>query len=1210
MSGRWEFWIDRGGTFTDVIACRPDGSQQTMKLLSDAPERYEDAATHAIRTMLKVPDGEAIPSELIRCVKMGTTVATNALLERKGERTLLVTTRGFRDQLRIGNQTRPRLFELDIKLPELLYERVLEVNERYTAEGEELEPLDTAGLRSGLSEAFADGFRACAIVFMHAFRHQGHEDSASDIAREVGFTQISVSHEVSPLMKLVPRGDTTVVDSYLSPVLKRYLERLSEQLGGVRIMFMQSNGGLVDSIAFRGRDSILSGPAGGIVGAIRTSERSGFPRMIGFDMGGTSTDVSHYCGELERTYETEIDGIRIQVPMVDIHTVAAGGGSILHFEEGRYRVGPDSAGADPGPACYGFGGPLTVTDCNVMLGRIRPEHFPKLFGPKGDQAIDTEVVRKAFARLAEEIGAATGDDRSPAAVAEGFLRVAVNNMASAIKKVSIQRGHDVTRYALNCFGGAGGQHACQVADALGIRTILLHPYSGLLSAYGMGLADYRVICEEAVETILRKDMVETLDRLRLRLEDKSRKDLSSQGVADDGVAAVAKVKLRYEGTDTPLVVDFGAYEDMVASFEAIHRRHYGFVSAEKSLVVETILVEGVGNTNVAEDPPVRHDRRARDGNPGDYEPGDHENVHAGGSWRNTPIYRREALLPDRRLTGPAVIVEANATTIVEPEWSAQLTKNDYLILSRDDPEAKFGEVSEARDPVMLEIFNNFFMSIAEQMGLALQNTASSVNIKERLDFSCAIFDRDGNLVANAPHIPVHLGSMSESVQSILRRRLGQMRPGDAYMLNAPYSGGTHLPDVTIVSPVFGPDNESIQFFAASRGHHADIGGTTPGSMPSNSTSIEEEGVLIDNFKLVDRGRFLEDEALKLLTEGDHPARSPHLNIADFKAQVAANRMGIDLLNKVIDQFGLDVVKAYMLHVRDNAEESVRRLLQRLKSGKFQYKTDMGDRVCVSISVDREARTACFDFSGTSPQSIGNFNAPTAVTYAAVLYVLRCLVDNDIPLNSGCLKPIRIVIPERSLLSPHYPAAVVAGNVETSQFVTDVLLGALNAAAGSQGTSNSFTFGNERYQYYESICGGSGAGPDYHGASATHVHMTNTRLTDPEVLESRFPVILEKFEIRRDSGGRGRKRGGNGVTRRIRFREPMVASILSSHRIVPPYGLSGGEPGQTGRNLVERLDGSCEVLMGCDHAQLNAGDVFVIETPGGGGFGSPGETQAR
>lgn len=1198
MSGQWEFWIDRGGTFADVIARQPDGRQQAMKLLSEAPEQYDDAATHAIRTIMEVPDGAAVPSGKIRCVKMGTTVATNALLERKGEPTLLVTTRGLRDQLRIGYQTRPKLFDLDIKLPESLYKKVLEVDGRFNSTGEELVALDIDSLRADLESAFAEGLRACAIVFIHSYRYHQHEVIAAKIAREVGFTQVSVSHKTSPLIKMVPRGDTTVVDAYLSPILRAYMDGLSAQLGDVHIMFMQSNGGLVDARRFEGKDSILSGPAGGIVGAIRTTETAGFKNMIGFDMGGTSTDVSHYCGEMERTYETEIDGIRIQVPMVDIHTVAAGGGSILHFDGRRYLVGPDSAGANPGPACYRRGGPLTVTDCNVMLGKVRPEFFPRVFGHDGDQPIDQEVVEQKFAELAADIKDAIGDTRTPAEVAEGFLKIAVIYMASAIKKVSIQRGHDVTQYALNCFGGAGGQHACQVADSLRIETVLLHPYSGVLSAYGMGLADFRVIKEESVSKILSRNIAGELDALSADLGQKGREELSHQGVSTRAMKIFAKAKLRYDGTDTALAVDFGSAQEMSSRFEEIHQRQFGFVSKDKALIIDTLFIEAVGNTSSAEDTPQPIAKLSVD------QEQHVSKVFFQGEWWDTPVLHREALEFGHQISGPVIIVEKNATTIVEPGWFAILKPNNDLVLTREEPLVAIEDMATDVDPVMLEIFNNFFMSVAEQMGLVLQKTSSSVNIKERLDFSCAVFDQDGNLVANAPHVPVHLGSMSQSVKTILEQRRGTMQPGDVYMLNAPYNGGTHLPDVTIVTPVFSPESSEVEFFAASRGHHADVGGITPGSMPSSSTSIEEEGILIDDFKLVEKGRFREKETIELLLSSKYPARQPHLNIADFKAQVAANQMGIDLLNKVIEQFGAKVVKAYMKHVRENAEESVRRLFQKLTPGRFEYRTDMDDVISVAISIDHDTRSAIFDFTATSEQSKGNFNAPPAVTSAAVLYVLRCLVDSDIPLNAGCLEPIEIILPEQSLLSPKYPAAVVAGNVETSQFVTDVLLGALKAAGASQGTSNSFTFGNDRYQYYETICGGSGAGPDYNGASATHVHMTNTRLTDPEVLETRFPVLLEEFKILKGSGGAGRTNGGEGVLRRIKFMEPMTASILSSHRKVPPYGMAGGEPGKVGKNHIERADGTIVELSGFDQEELGAGDIFVIRTPGGGGYGKP------
>ncbi|MCK5363716.1 MAG: hydantoinase B/oxoprolinase family protein, partial [Gammaproteobacteria bacterium] len=1016
-------------------------------------------------------------------------------------------------------------------------ERVVEIGGRYQADGHELEPLDTECARDALAQAHAEGIRACAIVFVHGYRYHDHEMVVAGIAREIGFTQISVSHQISPLMKFVGRGDTTVVDAYLSPILRRYVDRVAADLEGARLMFMQSNGGLVDARMFQGKDSILSGPAGGVVGAVRTAASLDIDRIIGFDMGGTSTDVSHYAGEYERAFETEVAGVRMRAPMMRIHTVAAGGGSILHFDGSRYRVGPDSAGADPGPACYRRGGPLTVTDCNVMLGKLAPAFFPKVFGEAGDQAINAECVRDRFRTLADEIATATGDDRTPEQVAEGFLQIAIENMANAIKKISIQRGYDITRYTLNCFGAAAGQHACLVADALAIKSVLIHPYAGVLSAYGMGLADLRVIREAAVEAPLSADDMAALGRTLDELEADGRREMREQGVEDALIRCVRKIRVRYEGTDTPLEVDFGGVEGIVAAFESVHHGRFGFISGDKGHIVEALAVEVIGATDTAEDPPIA-------------DPGDGAEPRAlarhrvvfGGTVHETAFFERAGLAPGSRIAGPAVIVEATSTTVLEPGWSARMSERGHLILERTVPRESARAVGTDVDPVMLEIFNSLFMSIAEQMGAALQNTASSVNIKERLDFSCALFDSAGNLVANAPHIPVHLGSMGESVKSIIASRAGTMRRGDTYMLNAPYNGGTHLPDVTVITPVFGDgDGDAILFYVASRGHHADIGGITPGSMPPHSRSVEEEGVLIDDFLLVEAGSLREAETYALLTGNDYPARNPRMNIADFKAQVAANRMGIAELRRMVEEFGLAVVHAYMRHVRDNAEESVRRLLHTLAPGEFSYATDDGAVVRVAITVDRERRSARLDFTGTSAQLASNYNAPRAVTIAAVLYVFRCLVDADIPLNEGCLAPLEIVVPEGSMLNPRYPAAVVAGNVETSQLVTDVLLGALGVAGASQGSANNFTFGNARYQYYETIAGGSGGGRDYDGASATHVHMTNTRLTDPEVLEWRFPVLLERFSIRRGSGGAGAHPGGDGTIRRVRFLEPMTAS---------------------------------------------------------------------
>jgi 5-oxoprolinase (ATP-hydrolysing) len=1199
---RWQFWIDRGGTFTDVVARRPDGSLVTHKLLSENPERYRDAALQGIRALLGLQGADPIPAAAIEAVKMGTTVATNALLERKGEATVLVITKGFGDALRIGYQNRPHLFAREIVLPELLYARVIEVDERVTASGEALAAPDEEAVRRDLQAAFDDGFRSAAIVFMHGYRFSEHERQVAELARQVGFTQVSASHAVSPLMKLVSRGDTTVVDAYLSPILRRYVDQVASELGDARLMFMQSNGGLTDARLFQGKDSILSGPAGGIVGAVETAAMGGFEKIITFDMGGTSTDVAHYDGEYERAFETQVAGVRMRAPMMRIHTVAAGGGSILHFDGARYRVGPDSAGANPGPACYRRGGPLAVTDCNVMLGKIQPAHFPRVFGPTADEPLDAEVVHAKFAGLAREIAAATGKpEQSPEEVAEGFLRIAVENMANAIKKISVQRGHDVTEYTLNCFGGAGGQHACLVADALGMTRVFLHPFAGVLSAYGMGLADVRALRERQVEAPFEAAVVPALEEAFVALEAEARDEILDQGVAAENIVLQRKVHLRYEGTDSPLLVDFGSLEDMKRAFEDSHRQRFGFIAPDRKLVAEAVSAEAIGTTEAVQD---LESEAASGGS--DAEPIDRVRIHALGAWQDTPLYDRDRLTPGQRVDGPAIIVERTATTIVEPDWRAELTGRGHLVLTRVKPRPKSEAVGTAADPVMLEVFNNLFMSIAEQMGATLANTAYSVNIKERLDFSCAIFDPAGNLVANAPHMPVHLGSMGESIKTVIRENAGTMKPGNVYALNAPYNGGTHLPDVTVITPVFDEAGRDILFYVGSRGHHADIGGRTPGSAPPDSTTIQEEGVLIDNFLMVEEGVLRERETLEMLTSGPYPCRNPTQNMADLGAQIAACETGVQEVRKMLAHFGLEVVQAYMGHVQDNAEESVRRVLDVLKEGDFVYPLDNGSEIKVRITVDRDAREATVDFTGTSPQDRGNYNAPTAVCKAAVLYVFRTLVDDEIPLNEGCLKPLKLVIPERSMISPVYPAAVISGNTEVSQCITDALYGALGVLASAQGTMNNFVYGNERYQNYETICGGTGAGPDHDGTSAVHSHMTNTRMTDPEVLEWRFPVRLEEFRIRRGSGGRGRHRGGDGVIRKMRFLEAMTATTLSSHRDTDPYGLEGGGPGARGHNFVVRADGTIDELKGNDETEMRPGDVFVLETPGGGGFGAPAE----
>ncbi|MEW6020500.1 MAG: hydantoinase B/oxoprolinase family protein [Pseudomonadota bacterium] len=1202
----WQFWIDRGGTFTDIVARRPDGQLVTHKLLSDNPEQYRDAAVAGIRHLLGVAAGEPLPVqaiEAVEAVKMGTTVATNALLERKGEPTALAITRGFRDALRIAYQNRPRLFDRHIVLPELLYTQVVEIDERMGAHGEVVQPLDEAAARAGLQHAYDAGLRALAIVFMHGYRHTAHEAQVARIARAIGFTQISTSHETSPMMKLVARGDTTVVDAYLSPILRRYVDQVASELPGVNLQFMQSNGGLTDARAFQGKDSILSGPAGGIVGMVRASRLAGFEKIIGFDMGGTSTDVSHYAGEFERVFETQVAGVRMRAPMMSIHTVAAGGGSVLHFDGSRYRVGPDSAGANPGPASYRRGGPLAVTDCNVMLGKIQPAHFPKLFGPNADEALDVETVRARFAEMAEQIFAATGDRRTPEQVAEGFIQIAVGNMANAIKQISVQRGHDVTEYALTSFGGAGGQHACLVADALGMKTVFIHSLAGVLSAYGMGLADQSAMREQAVEEKLGAggDLDTRLDALA----DAARRELLGQGVGAGRIDVIRRVHLRYEGTDSALVVGFGSVDAMQAQFEAAYKRRFSFLMPSRALVVEAVSVEALGRSEAP--PETIVDNSGQAGTPA---PSERVRMFGNGAWRDTGIYRRADIKPGDVIKGPAIVAENNATTVVEAGWQAQVTPYNHLVLKRVEALPERRAIGTTADPVMLEIFNNLFMSIAEQMGLRLQNTAYSVNIKERLDFSCAIFDASGNLVANAPHMPVHLGSMGESIKTVMRengdgRRAGRMRAGDVYVLNDPYNGGTHLPDVTVISPVFDEAGADILFYVGSRGHHADIGGTTPGSMPPDSHHIEQEGVLINNFKLVDGadGVLRESEARALLLGARYPARNPDQNMADLRAQVAANQKGVEELHRMVAHFGLEVVRAYMGHVQDNAEEAVRRVIGALKDGAFTVELDNGAHIDVAIRVDRAARSAEIDFTGTSAQLDNNFNAPSAVCMAAVLYVFRTLVEDEIPLNGGCLKPLKVIIPPGSMLNPHYPASVVSGNVETSTCITNALYGALGVMAASQGTMNNFTFGNAKYQYYETISGGSGAGEGFDGTDVVQTNMTNSRLTDPEILEFRFPVRLESYAIRAGSGGAGRWKGGNGGVRRLRFLESMTAAILSNNRIYAPFGMAGGEPAARGVNSVVRVDGSVEQVGHIGKVEMAAGDVFVIETPGGGGYGS-------
>ncbi|MGC8701458.1 MAG: hydantoinase B/oxoprolinase family protein [Thiomonas sp.] len=1205
-TGRWQFWIDRGGTFTDVVARRPDGALLTHKLLSENPEQYRDAAVAGIRQLLGLPPGARTTPQQVECVRMGTTVATNALLERKGEPLVLVTTRGFRDALRIAYQNRPRLFDRRIVLPELLYSRVIEAQERVAADGSVLQPLAQAALRAQLQQAFDAGLRAVAIVFLHGWQQTVHEAQAAAIARDIGFTQISTSHQTSPLIKFVSRGDTTVVDAYLSPILRRYVEQVAAEMPGVPLLFMQSSGGLTEAGGFRGKDAVLSGPAGGIVGMARTAQAAGHARVIGFDMGGTSTDVSHFDGRLERVFDTEVAGVRLRAPMLHIHTVAAGGSSILHFDGARLRVGPDSAGANPGPACYRRGGPLTITDANVLLGRIRPEHFPAVFGPQADQPLDLETVRERFAQLAARIAIDTGQPQTPEGVAEGYLAIAVQAMAGAIKRISLARGHDVTRYVLQCFGGAGAQHACAVADALGMERVFIHRYAGVLSAYGMGLAEQTAMQQRSVEAPLDDALLPRLQALRDALAAQVTQELLAQEVPAGAIRLQVKVLLRYDGSDAALPVALADAPSMRAAFEQTYLQRYAHHMPERGLVVDALLVEAAGGGEPVLSEPQRTPIA------GEMPRWAVLPVFIDGSWQEAALVQRADCLPGQQIDGPAILTETNTTLFIAPGWRAGITAAGHVELQRLAAQARVRDDTTTVDPVRLELFNNLFMHIAEQMGVQLQNTAVSVNIKERLDFSCALFDSEGQLIANAPHVPVHLGSMGESIQTVIGQNRASMRPGDVFLLNDPYHGGTHLPDITVVTPVFDRAGAQVLFYVGSRGHHADIGGITPGSMPPFSRRIDEEGVVIDNFKLVDAGRLREAELLALLQGGPWPARNPQQNLADLKAQIAANQIGVQELQRLVTDHGLGVVQAYMRHVQDNAEAAVRRVIGALHDGQFSLELDSGARICVAIRVDRATRSATIDFTGTSPQQPDNFNAPRAVTVAAVLYVFRCLVDDDIPLNAGCLKPLRLIIPEGSMLAPRSPAAVVAGNVEVSMCVTNALFGALGLQAASQCTMNNFTFGNAQHQYYETIAGGSGAGGvfdaqgqqigGFDGTSAVQTHMTNSRLTDPEVLEQRYPVRLERFALRAGSGGAGRWHGGDGGVRRIRFLAPMTAAILSNGRRVGAFGLHGGASGAVGINRVERADGRCETLPASASVELRAGDVFVIETPGGGGYG--------
>ena len=1195
----WQFWIDRGGTFTDIVARKPDGTILIDKLLSENVSMYKDAAIAGIKRILNLKNEDKIPTDKIASVKMGTTVATNALLERKGDRTLLLITKGFGDLLRIGYQNRPLLFDLNIQLPELLYDRVVEVSERLDAQGKIIKKLDENQVKIALKKAKNDGINSVAIAFMHSYINPDHENVIAKIAENENFDQISVSHKVSPLIKLVGRGDTTVVDAYLSPILRRYVNQVSEELEedkSTKLMFMQSNGGLTDANLFQGKDALLSGPAGGVVSMVQTGKQAGYDKLIGFDMGGTSTDVCHFAGEYERSFETELAGVRIRAPMMQINTVAAGGGSILSFKDGRFQVGPESAGAIPGPASYGKDGPLTVTDCNVLLGKLHPEHFPNVFGKTGDKPLNIEIVRTKFIALAKEISAQTKKPEMDIIfMAEGFLKIAVENMANAIKKISIQKGYDVTNYTMNCFGGAGGQHACHVADSLGISKVLIHPYAGVLSAYGMGLAEIRSIREGHLEQNIEE--IENAKTLINKLSLKAKEDLTKQGIENSSIKLVKLAFLHYQGSHQNLEINFDTVEKMREAFEQEHKKRFGFFVDGRTIFIEMLTVEAIGKTtdnikflNVSSQSKVAA-------------PIAHKTMYVDNNKNSVPIYKRSDLKIEQKVIGPAIISEATGTNVIERGWLGSLDKYYNLILSRAEEKKSEKGLGTSVDVVMLEVFNNLFMNIAEQMGATLANTAYSVNIKERLDFSCALFDNSGALVANAPHVPVHLGSMSEAIRTVIKLNKNDIFPGDVFVLNAPFNGGTHLPDVTVITPVFDSDGKQITFFVASRGHHADIGGKTPGSGPPDSKHIDEEGVLIDNFKMFDKGVFRESEIRKILSSGRYPCRNIEHNMADLAAQVAANNTGIVEINSMIEQFGIETVHSYMNHVQDNAEECIRNAIVNLREGKYEYELDNGEFIRVKITIDKIKREATIDFTGTAPKNPFNYNAPMAVCHAVILYVFRTLVGSNIPLNEGCFKPLNIIIPNNSMINAKYPSAVIAGNTEVSQLTCNALFGALGIIAGSQATMNNFIWGNDKIQNYETICGGTGAGPNFHGTSAVQTHMTNTRSTDPEILEARFPVRLEEYSIRKNSGGKGMFNGGDGVTRKLRFLEPMTVTTLCSHRKVRPFGLNGGEPGQCGKEWLEKKDGKFIRLDGNDSCEVKVNDLFVMETPGGGGFGS-------
>jgi 5-oxoprolinase (ATP-hydrolysing) len=1194
---QWKFWIDRGGTFTDIIAESPMGQICTYKLLSENQSQYSDATIAGIRHILQLKPGAKLPKKAIHSIYLGTTLATNCLLEKKGEPTVLAITKGFADSLQIGYQNRPDIFARHIILPPLIYEHVIEINERIAADGQVLDPINIVSLKESLQSAFDQGYRAIAIVLMHCYRNNAHELIVEKYARLIGFKQICVSHKASPLIKLINRGDTTVADAYISPVLFHYGQSLRQVFGDVPIFFMQSNGGLISLEKMQGKNCILSGPAAGVIGAIASASHTDYKKIISFDMGGTSTDVAHYSGQLERGAITIVAGKRIQAPMLEVHTIAAGGGSIVHFDQSRYQVGPASAGASPGPACYRHGGPLTLTDCNLILGRIQKDYYPKVFGKKGNQSLSLQVTKKGFQELATRIRQETGKLPVIENIAQGFIKIAVVKMANAIKKITIQRGYDVTQYALCSFGGAGGQHACAVADELGIATILIHPFASLLSAYGLSVANLRILKEKAIEEPFNKRSLVELKKDFRDLEQEADLEFDVRSIPNIKKEIVCSARLRYRGSEISLNIPYTNYEQMCEQFECEYSQQFGFILNRKDITIESILVELIGHlANLPKNKKLH--TVARQG----IKPKNFCEIYFEHKYITTPLYEKNALQIGDIITGPAIIVESINTIIIDPGWQVVLTDEYILKLTRIKSLRPPKSSDTHRDPILLELFYNLFMNTAEQMGIVLAKTAYSVNIKERLDFSCAIFDSQGDLIANAQHIPVHLGSMQASIKAIMSTYRGKIKAGDAYVLNNPYQGGTHLPDITVVTPVFYKSLKTPVFFVAARAHHADVGGVMPGSIPAQSHTIDEEGVLINHFKLSDQGHFLEDAFSKILTSAKYPVRNLHQNLSDIKAQIAANIKGVQELIRIIDRYGLKITKAYTKYIQENAESCVRNIIKKLQSGYFKYEMDNGNIVAVKIKIDKKAQTVIIDFTDSSRQQLNNFNAPIAVCQAAVLYVFRTLITENIPLNQGCFKPLKIIIPSDSLLNPSYPAAVVAGNVETSQCIVDTLYGALKIMAASQGTMNNLTFGNAKYQYYETICGGSGAGPDFDGTSAVHTHMTNTLMTDPEILEQRFPVRLVEFSIREDSGGKGRWRGGDGVIRKIEFLEEMTVSLITNHRVISPYGMAGGESGQCGKNWLLKKNGIVENLPSVVQVNVEAGDILVLATPGGGGYG--------